>query len=185
VIVRFLDEYLDYDGTAIHSLWAYRRLGIQGDSAVAFEGGCEIPFEHMVDQEDVRNRKRIWSPRMLHFIVEHFDADLERAVLRQRLLAVLVREEFERFSGRRIERRGDDLFDGPKKLSISIATVTPVSGKIHFGINVVRAAGLDVETEGLEAYGVRPRELAESVLRRYAEEMASILDARTRARGVP
>lgn len=185
MIVQFLAEPIDYDGTAIRSLWAYRTRGLQGDSAVAFVGGCDIPFDHMVDLEDVRGSKRIWSPKMLHFIVEHFDVDLEKAVLRQRLLAVLVREEFERLSGRRIERRGDDLFDGAKKLSISIATVTPVSSKIHFGINVVRADGLDVPTEGLEAYGVDPRALAEAVLKRYEGETASVLDARTRARGVP
>ncbi len=122
---------------------------------------------------------------MLHFIAEHFDVDLEKAVLRQRLLATIVREGLERLSGRRIERRGDDLFDGDRKLSISIATVTPVSSKIHFGINVVRAEGLDVPTEGLETYGVATRALAEAVLGHYAEEIAGVLDARTRARGVP
>lgn len=96
-----------------------------------------------------------------------------------------MRDEFERLAGRRIDRRGDDLFDGAKKLSISIAAATPVSTKIHFGINVVRADGLDVPTEGLEAYGVDPRGLTEAVLKRYADEMAGVFDARTRARGVP
>lgn len=185
MIVRFLAEPIDYDGTAIHSLWAYRNFGIQGDSLVAFVGGCDIPFENMVDLEDVRARKRIWSPRMLHFIEERFESDLEKAVLRQRILAVAVREEFERLSGRRIERRGDDLFDGERKLSISIAAATPVSTKIHFGINVERADGLDVATEGLTTHGVVPRELAEAVLRRYAAELDGVLDARTRSRGVP
>lgn len=185
MIVRFLAEPIDYDGTAIHSLWAYRHHGIQGDSLVAFIGGCDIPFEHMADLEDVRGRKKIWGPKMLHFIGEHFDRDLEKSVLRQRLLATIAREEVEHRSGRKIERTGDDLFDGERKLSISIATVTPVSSKIHFGINVVRAEGLDVPTEGLEPIGVDPRALADGVLRRYADEMSGILDARTRVRGMP
>ena len=34
---------VDYDGTQIHSLWAYRSYGIQGDWLLAFQGGCEIP----------------------------------------------------------------------------------------------------------------------------------------------
>jgi len=84
---------VDYDGTQIHSLWAYRTYGVQGDSLVAFQGGCEIPFANMVDLEDVLAKSRIASPMMLHFIAEHFDLDLEKAVLRQRLLAAIVRDE--------------------------------------------------------------------------------------------
>ena len=34
---------IDYDGTQIRSLWAYREFGVQGDSIVAFRGACEIP----------------------------------------------------------------------------------------------------------------------------------------------
>lgn len=185
MISLFLEESLDYDGTALRSLWAYRTLGTQGDSLVAFVGGCDIPFEHMADLEDVRARKRIWSPRMLHFIEERFDMDLEKAILRQRLLAILVRDEVERRSSRKIRREGDDLFDGERKLSISIATATPVSTKIHFGINVDRAEGLDVETEGLATYGIEPRALAETVLRGYPEEMEGVRNARTRVRGLP
>ena len=111
---------LDYDGTQIRSLWAYREFGIQGDSIVAFIGGCEIPVDNIVDLEDVRAKSRIASPRMLHFIEEHFDLDLEKAVLRQRLLAVLACDAL----GGRAARRGDDLFAGERKLSISIATAT-------------------------------------------------------------
>jgi hypothetical protein len=177
---------VDYDGTQIRSLWAYRSYGIQGDSIVAFIGGCEIPFEHMADLEDVRSRSRIASPMMLHFIVEHFDLDLEKAVIRQRLLSSLVKDACSELApGKRILRSGDDLFLGPGKLSISIATLTPVSAKIHFGINVVRALDVGVETRALKDLGVDARTLAKAVLGRYEEECAGILDARTRVRGVP
>ncbi len=184
VITAFLEDDLDYDGTALESLWAYRTQGTQGNSLISFVGGCDIPFENMADLEDVRAQKRIWSPRMLHFIEERFDMDLEKAILRQRLLAILVQEEVSTLSSRKIRREGDDLFDGERKLSISIATVTPVSTKIHFGINIDRAEGLDVETEGLSTYGVDARTVAESVLRSYPEEMESVEDARTRVRGL-
>jgi hypothetical protein len=172
---------IDYDGTQIHSLWAYRTFGLQGDSIVAFQGGCEIPFPNMVDLEDVRRRSRIASPHMLHFIAEHFDLDLEKAVLRQRLLSSLACDEL----GSRVRRDGDDLFLGTGKLSISIATLTAVSSKIHFGINVERELHVDVETRSLRDLRVPTVPFARKILARYSAEMAGILDARTRVRGVP
>ena len=178
---RFVEDRIDYDGTQIRSLWAYRTFGVQGDSLVAFVGGCEIPFDHMVDLEDVRARARIASPLMLHFIAEHFDLDLEKAVLRQRLLAAIVKDALPPD----VRREGDDLFAGPGKLSISIATLTPVSSKIHFGINVERATDVGVETRGLRDLGIDARSLAGAVLARYAAETDGVLDARTRVRGVP
>ena len=174
-------ERVDYDGTQIHSLWAYRSFGVQGDSLVAFLGGCEIPLGNMVDLEDVRAKSRIASPLMLHFIGEHFDRDLEKAVLRQRLLAAIVRDEL----GGEVRRDGDDLFLGPGKLSISIATLTPVSSKIHFGINVQRALDVGVETRALQDLGVDATDLARRVLGQYASQIDGIHDARTRVRGVP
>lgn len=175
------DGRIDYDGTQIRSLWAYRTFGVQGDSIVAFSGGCEIPFANMVDLEDVRAESRIASPLMLHFIVEHFDLDLEKAVLRQRLLSTIVRDALP--AG--VRREGDDLFLGPGKLSISIATLTPVSSKIHFGINIERATDVGVETRALRDLGLEPGPLARAVLDRYAADMDGVLDARTRVRGVP
>ena len=174
-------ERIDYDGTQIHSLWAYRRFGVQGDSIVAFEGACSVSFEHMVDLEDVRAKSRIAGPHMLHFIVEHFDLDLEKAVLRQRLLVALAKEALP--AG--VRRDGDDLFAGTGKLSISIATLTPVSSKVHFAMNVVRATDVGVETAALRELGVEPAALARDLLARYAAEAAGVLDARTRVRGVP
>src|SRR5262245_56903827 len=135
----------------------------------------------MVDVEDVRAKSRIASPMMLHFIAEHFDLDLEKAVLRQRLLAAIVRDEL----GGEVRREGDDLFLGPGKLSISIATLTPVSSKVHFGINVERALDVDVETRSLKDVGVDATDLARRVLAQYAAQIDGIHDARTRVRGVP
>ena len=172
---------IDYDGTQIRSLWAYRTFGLQGDSIVGFQGGCEIPFDHMVDLEDVRAKSRIASPSMVHFIVEHFDLDLEKAVLRQRVLSALVRDEL----GSGVRREGDDLFLGKGKLSISIATLTPVSSKIHFGINIERALDVGVETRALKDLGVDATDLARRVLAQYASQIDGIHDARTRVRGVP
>lgn len=174
-----------YDGTPIGPLWAYRELGLQGDSVVAFFGPCRIPVRHMVDLEDVRRNARIASPKMLHFVAEHFDTpvDLEKAVLRQRLFSALAHQQLQKRVRERIRREGDDLFTSAgRKLSISIATATAVSGKFHFGINVVRARGVGVETAGLADLRVDPEEYALAVLEAYHWEMAGVRDARTRAR---
>jgi len=181
VKAHWAEARIDYDGTQIHSLWAYRTFGVQGDSIVAFLGGCSIPFDNMVDLEDVRARSRIASPLMLHVIVEHFERDLEKAVLRQRVLAVVARDLLP--AG--VTREGDDLFAAGGKLSISIATLTPVSAKIHFGVNVERATDVGVETRSLRDLGVEPTSFARALMAGYAREMDGVLDARTRVRGVP
>ena len=184
--IEFLRRSLAYDGTQIGPLWAYREFGRQGDSLVAFVGKCAIPAKHMIDQDDVRRGARIASPRMLHFIAEHFDTppDLEKAVLRQRLFSTLVLEELRARGAEGLRREGDDLFTPrEEKLSISIATATPVSTKFHFGINVIRARGVGVKTAGLRDLGIDPAPFAESLLEAYRREMEGVLDARTRARG--
>jgi hypothetical protein len=184
--LEFLRKPLAYDGTQIGPLWAYREFGRQGDSLIAFVGRCSIPTKHMIDQDDVRRRARIASPRMLHFIAEHFDAppDLEKGVLRQRLFATIVHEMLRACGAEGIRREGDDLFTpGEAKLSISVAAATPVSTKFHFGINVVRATGVGVKTAGLNDLGIAPAPFAESVMEAYRREIDGVLDARTRARG--
>ena len=72
-----------YDGTPLHSRWAERTFGVEGDSIVVFRGPCDVPPENIVDLEDLRAGSRIAGPDMLHFIVEQFERDLEKAVLRQ------------------------------------------------------------------------------------------------------
>ena len=181
---RFLARKIDYDGTQLSSHWAYRTCGLLGDSAVAFIGGCNVSLDHMVDLADVKRRAPIFSRRMLHFIVEHFDTDLGKAVLRQRFLAQLVCDELVARTRRDLRRDGDDLYDGEAKLSVSIATASPVSTLIHFGINI-DSRDTPVETRGLKDYRVQPRSFARDVLWRYAAELASMAEARCKVRGVP
>jgi hypothetical protein len=184
--IEFLRRAIAYDGTQIGPLWAYREFGRQGDSLLAWIGRCSIPTRHMIDQDDVRRRARIASPRMLHFVAEHFDAppDLEKAVLRQRLFATLALEELRARCDADLRREGDDLFTPrEEKLSISVAAATPVSTKFHFGINVVRARGVGVATAGLKDLGIEPAPFAEALLEAYRREIEGVLDARTRSRG--
>ncbi|MDI6709451.1 MAG: DUF366 family protein [Bacillota bacterium] len=183
--VHLVPDSLTYDGTQLRPHWAFRRFRLQGDSIVTFRGPCRVELEHMVDLQDVLDEAPIFSPDMLHFIVEHFDTDLQRGILRQRLLIALIREILAERGGP-INRRGDDLFVGGLKLSVSIATVSPMSTLIHTGLNV-RTEGVPVPAVGLTQLGwadVEIQELAARIARNYAEEMAGVHLARCKVRGV-
>ena len=176
-------EEIKYDGSQIESLWAYKIFNMQGDSIVAFKGPCDIPFANMVDLEDVKAKSEIFSHNMLHFIAEHFELDLERAILKQRLLSSIVKDELELRIKKQLRRTGDDIFDGDAKLTISIATLTPVSSKIHFAINI-DSEGTPVKTRGLQDYDINPDAFGSAVLTKYVEELELVQSAKCKVRGV-
>ncbi|MFQ6132124.1 MAG: DUF366 family protein [Armatimonadota bacterium] len=185
MLCKFVEDDLDYTGEQLRSLWAYRTFGLQGDSIVGFVGRAQVATERLVDEEDRREGAGIHSPRMLHFIVEHFGQDLATAVARQRLLVCLAKEELQGLSeGLTLERRGDDLFHGEEKLSVSIATLSPVSALIHLGLNV-RSGGAPVPTCGLEDFGLDAVEAGRRILEAYAAEVAGMEAACCKVRGVP
>lgn len=180
----YLEQPVHYDGTQLCSLWAYRNFGIRGDSIVAFQGGCHVELTEMVDLEDVLNGAFIHSDLMLHFIVEHFDMSLEKTILRQRLLVSLVQAEVFRQGGSTLDRRGDDLFSAERKLSVSIATASPVSTLIHLGLNL-SSKNTPVPTISLPELGIQDiRRFADAILTAYCREMQSIREARCKVRGV-
>ncbi len=177
-----------YDGTQLRSLWAFRRYNLQGDSIVSFRGPCRVELDNLVDIQDAMNGAFIYSPDMMHFIVEHFDCDLEKAVYRQRLLVSLARDVLADTVDRAIVRVGDDLFVEKRKLSVSIATVSPVSTLIHTGLNI-NAEGAPVPAIGLTELGFADGDaafdLAHRISREYANEVQDIFMARCKVRGVP
>ena len=188
MITHFHPDLLEYTGEQLHSHFAYKKFALLGDSIVSFIGPCRVEKERLVDLEDQRREEKIYSPRMLHFIVETFDRDLAKAVLLQRLLVVVVEEVLKAelgVQGLRLRRSGDDLFDGGHKLSVSIATVSPVSSLIHFALNV-SAKGTPVPAKGLEEYGeVDIPGLAKKVMASFVSEMESVEKARLKVRAVP
>ncbi len=184
MLKKYLDQPLTYDGRQLSSLWAYRNFGLQGDSIVAFRGPCRVELTEMVDLEDVRAGDHIYSEEMLHFIIEHFDLDLEKTVIRQRLLVATIGEALAEVGAKGLVRRGDDLYQGQGKLSVSIATLSPVSTLIHTGLNI-SSRNTPVQTVGLADLGVDPDRLAGIILDRYSLEVESIRGARCKVRGVP
>jgi len=177
-----LEHELAYDGTAIDSHWAFRQHGVQGDSIIAFIGPCDVKLTEMVDIADVKANAPIWSERMVHFIIEHFDQDLEKAVWRQRLLVAMCQDEVQMRLGRVcLERRGNDLYEDRKKFNVSIAAPTPVSTKIHVGLNVI-SKGTPVPTVGLADWGIPERPFAQAVMERYKEEFEDVQMDRCKVR---
>ncbi len=181
--IKVLPADLDYDGSQLSSLFAQRTAGIVGDSLVAFRGACRVAREHMVDLEDLRAGAEIYSPRMVHFIAEHFAEPLPAMVLRQRLFARLAADLLAERSGRTFRVAGDDLFLEARKASVSVATVSPVSGLFHFAVNI-ETAGVPVPAIGLDELGVEWQSFARELLERYRAEDADLRRAAAKVRWV-
>jgi len=171
-----------YDGSQLSPLWAYISFDVQGDSIVSFRGPCNVSPEYMVDMEDKRKGAEISSPDMLQFIVEYFGAGIDTIVLVERMLVSTVVnllcesicEEAE------VEREFDNIYAYPPnvdergKLSVSVATVSTVSGLIHLGLNIT-SKDTPVQTAGLEEIGVEDIDtFAVEVVRRFIEEMKNV-----------
>lgn len=177
-------EHLTYDGSQLQSLFGYKNFGLMGDSVIVFRGGCTVQQDEMVDMEDVLAEDWIFSEDMLHMIVEHFDMDLEKAVIRQRLLIATIKEELENHGVKNVVRSGDDLYAGERKLSVSISTLSPVSTLIHCGLNV-SSQNTPIPTVSLTDLGIQDvYTFGQRVAERYCEEAESMRLARCKVRGV-
>lgn len=182
--LRFIREEMTYTGEQLRSNFAYSNFGIMGDSIIGFCGGCNVKPEYMVDIEDIKSGSNIYSESMLHFIIEHFDTDIEKAILRQLLFATIIHELLNNLKENFVTKRiGSDLYDSDAKLSISVATVTPISSLIHFGINI-SSEHTPVKTKGLRDYGIDPHIFAREVMERYVREQDEIQRARCKVRWV-
>jgi hypothetical protein len=166
------DERIDYDGSQIYSLWGYNTEGVQDDSIIAFRGRCDVKLDHMIDLEDRRKNESIYSGDMLHFIIEHFDStDMKLIYARQRFFTAIV-SEILRERGITVRRDGDDLFVNNKKLTISIASTSAVSQKIHFGINVTHDVYGNLKECGIEGDDLAV--LMQEIGTRYVQEFEDI-----------
>lgn len=174
-----------YTGAELAPHWIYRQTGQVGDAVLAFVGEARVHPEGMVDCEDARAGAAIYSPRMLHFLIEVFQEPLVTGVVLQRLFMALLAERLSHAKG--LARRGDDLWLGEGKLSVSIATVSPTSVLIHTGLNL-ETAGTPVPTAGLltdlgwsEAMVV---DFANEAMAALAGEWRGIQHAACKVRGV-
>ena len=185
VQIKLIEHNLCYDGTQLAPHWIYKNWGLLGNALVAFRGPCQVSIEKMVDLVDVKENKPIYSEDMLHFLAEFFDSDLEKTILFQRLLVSLAEQEitFRCEKPIRIIRGGNDLYEGEAKLSVAIATASPISTLLHFGINI-SSKGTPVKTKGLQDYNIEPESFAKALLESFRHEWLSVRDARAKVRAV-
>lgn len=150
IIHKHVDEIFEYDGSQINPSWAFQEFGIYGSSIVTWIGPVNITPDNLKDFADVG--LEIKSNYMINFICEFFDQqppNMRIAYLRQRLLVMIFREILTEY-GIETKREGDDIFVDGGKLSISIASVSLSSAKIHFALNLEDKGTPDgVETIGL------------------------------------
>ena len=151
---KHADEIFEYDGSQINPSWAFQEFGIYGSSVVTWIGPVNITPDNLKDFADVG--LEIKSDNMVNFICEFFDQqppNMMVAYLRQRLLVMIFREILNEY-GVLTTREGDDIFVDGAKLSISIASVSLSSAKIHFALNIEdKGTPDDVKTIGL--YDIR------------------------------
>jgi hypothetical protein len=169
---------ITYDGSQLSSHWIFRNYHVLGDALLVFRGPCAVSEEKMVDLEDVLRKEKIKSSDMLHFLVEIFGDELEKGVLWQRFLVVHLLEVLQKEAlGEVFQREGDDIYlirgGEKKKLTISIATKSPVSILIHLGVNI-DAKGAPVPAVGLNDLKIAPFSLARKVSQNFKSEFESV-----------
>ena len=181
---KHIDEIFEYDGSQINPLWAFQEFGIYGSSIVTWIGPVNITPDNLKDFADVG--LEIKSDNMVNFICEFFDQqppNMRIAYLRQRLLVMIFREILTGY-GVQTKREGDDIFVNSRKLSISIASVSLSSAKIHFALNLEdKGTPSDVETIGLYDIKVNDKqiftednmlELIEKTVNSFIDELETI-----------
>jgi hypothetical protein len=153
---------------------------VAGDAAVIFRGPADVKGSALIDLEDRQQEHVIVSADMLHLMIERFEVDLLLGICIQRLIASIVADDVRVLApGRAVARNGDDVRVDGRKLTVSIATVSPVSTLIHFGINV-DPAGAPVPAIGLEELGGDPERFAVKLLDRIDCELEGIARARSK-----
>ena len=179
---KHVEDIFEYDGSQINPSWAFQEFGIYGSSIVTWIGPVNITQDNLKDFADVG--LEIKSNYMVNFICEFFDqqpTNMRIAYLRQRLLVMIFREILTE-KGVKTTREGDDIFVDGRKLSISIASVSLSSAKIHFALNLEdNGTPNDVETIGL--YDIdggnvfnenNLKDLIFDVVNRYIDELETI-----------
>lgn len=141
----------EYDGSQINPSWAFQEFNIKDSTIVSWIGPMNIHGDNLIDFEDIG--LDIKGNKMLHFIVEHFDqqpGNLRLIYHRQRILVMITRDILMKY-GVKTTQNGDDIFIDDGKLSVSIATASISSMKIHFALNITtNGTPSDVKTASLE-----------------------------------
>ena len=164
-----------YDGSQLRPLFSYENFGLKGDAMLSWVAPTDVTLAHMVDFEDKIEESKICGEKMLHFIIEFFPANLSFGVTAQRLLASIIKDMIAaKVPNAKLTRKGDDIYVGAGKLSISIASVSAVSTLVHFAVNITNK-GTPVKTASLEDFKIKPEAFAKDVLKAFAAEFEDVI----------
>ncbi len=180
--LHFRSTPIDYTGSQLSPHWIYRTFDLMGDSIVCFHGKADVPLIQMVDLEDVKKQAPIYSPAMLHFVGEWFWDNFDTGILLQHLLSCEIYEGLLERGIKNLTRRGNDLYFEQRKLSVSVATRSPVSVLVHMGINI-ETNGTPIPTSGLVEMGVDPIQLGSEILERFKTDF--MIWRRARVKVIP
>ena len=176
----FESSEITYDGLQLAPHWIYKKFDLLGDALVAWVGPCEVTLDHLVDLTDVKKKAPIYSPKMVHFLGEWFIDSFDQGILMQHLFVAGVYEWLWEKGIRDLRRRGNDIYISDKKLSVSVATKSPVSVLIHFAANI-DTQGTPIPTSGLRALDVDPISFAKEIVARFSAELTVARAARAKA----
>lgn len=180
---KFIDKKINYTGEQLRSHFIFENFGLVGDAIVSFIGECKVD-DHMVDLDDKKKKEFIYSESMLHFLIEHFDEDLEKAILRKRLLISIINEEVQMPLHELPVRKGNGLYIRDKKLNVAVAAKSCISTLIHIGINI-SSKNTPVPVVSLNELKIDPKKLATKIINKYIEEIESISISRAKVKSVP
>ena len=189
---KHLFEEIVYNGN-FYGNYNYEKADILGNSIISFIGPCNIK-DHMVDLKDIKMQEFITSNNMLHFIIELFDTrSLREAVLMQRLFIQkcieLINDYLEGDTRcvQRVWREGDDVIEASSggKLSVSIATLSPISSLIHVGLNITtEGTPEEIHCSCLSDFDINPVSFAEGCANRFMNEFNDVNEACWKVKGV-
>lgn len=180
----FCEENIKYTGKELSPHWILSKFKLYGDAIVSFIGEVDVPIDNMVDVEDRINNEPIYAKSMLNFIIEHFDYSIKEITLAQILFIQSIREVFIDDYNINLKRDGDDLFYEGKKLSVSIATKSIVSGLIHTALNI-DCSGAPIKASDLNEMGIKDvKTLAKKIMKRYSDNINNVNYAITKVKGV-
>ncbi len=182
ITTKFLTEEFAYKGPELRSLFLYEN-GLKGDGVLSWIGPCDVKTDDLVDAEDRVTEDFIKSKKMVHFLCEFFHKDIFFGICIQRLMAEMVIDILEGLAEVTCKRQGDDIYVEGKKLNVSIATVSPLSSLIHFGVNI-DAEGAPVAAIGLKDLNIDPVVFINAVLEKLESELEDIYQASVKVQSV-
>ena len=163
--------------------WALLEYDLKGDSIVVSRGMLRIEHKYLIDLMDRKRGITLPDGEMLHFIIEHFGDDLEKGILRQSILiGIACNKISHRIKGKRILRWGDDIFDEDRRITLTSATITLVSSKIHLGICI--RSDENTGFVGTEELGIDADELGEVICNQYMADMKRLAEKCWRMRPI-